>query len=156
MRKGNHTNPKLQNFFNKYRTFSFEVLTYAPYSELPELEAFYIDLFSNCNFAPAGTAPFLGRKHTKETKEKLRLSSTGRKYGTPSLEVRNLIRKAHLGKPKNKTIHSFKHCTGEEFTGTCRDFLNKYFPASEGICPPKIYAVANKTRNSSKGWRLND
>ena len=82
--KGNHHSIKLQRSYNKYgeNNFIFEVIEECQKESLIIREQFYIDLFDSYkngyNSVPRAGSN-LGMKHSNETKEKLRQSSTGNK-----------------------------------------------------------------------------
>lgn len=80
MLKGNrHDNPKLQNYVNKHGidTLTFKVLELCPKENLLEREQYFIDtlnpFFNVLRIAGStyGLRPWLGKKHSEETKEKI-------------------------------------------------------------------------------------
>lgn len=78
-----HDNERLQNYCNKYGTdsLSFKVLEYCDRDRLIEREQFYIDtlnpFFNIARTAGAtyGLKPWLNKKHTEETKAKIKAAS---------------------------------------------------------------------------------
>lgn len=118
LRRNNHNNSKLQRAWNKYgeQAFIFEVLELVLFPEmLIDREQYWFDKlkpFGNKGFniaLEAGHRVRLGRKHTPEAIEKMRLTHIGNKYNLGrerSLETREKLRQANLGKPspmKGKT-----------------------------------------------------
>lgn len=131
MRNGRHPNPKLQNFYNKHGLgcLEFSVLEFCEKEGLIDKEQFYLDSVkpqfnirkkagSNLGvkmseesnrkrreayFRKRWKPPsFKGRKHSRETKEKLRKAFLGTKL---TQETKDKIRKALIGKPRPYARH---------------------------------------------------
>lgn len=113
-----HFNCHLQAAWNKYgeENFKFEVLQFCENVDLIKNEQNQIDWYKpEYNILKIAGSP-LGRKHSKETINKMKLSQLGEKhhaFGKPaknkgvkvSLETREKLRKSHIGKPAwNKGI----------------------------------------------------
>jgi len=81
LNKNRHDNKRLQNYFNKYGGLSFRTLELCPVDSLIKREQHYIDtlnpFFNICRKAGAtyGQKPWQGKKHTDETKRKIRDSN---------------------------------------------------------------------------------
>lgn len=80
LRQGRHHNRYLQNAWNKYgaECFTFEVLETVMFAEyLHEREQYWLDRFKSYdpkrgfNTGDAARAPWLGRSHSEETRQKL-------------------------------------------------------------------------------------
>lgn len=118
LNKNIHCNKKLQRFVNKYgiNKLVFEIIERCDKSKLIETEQFYINTL-NCirngfNILPTAgswlnhkhskesilkqslskrgikTTGMLNKKHTEETKNKIRLKATGRKQSTQTIQKR--------------------------------------------------------------------
>ncbi len=83
LQKNMHDNCKLQNYFNKYgeESLKFIVIEYCDKENLIKREQYFIDLY-NPSFNIARTAgatyglkPWLNRKHTQETKDKIKATN---------------------------------------------------------------------------------
>lgn len=172
--KGNHENRYLQNAYNKSpECFAFEVLEECEIEQLNSLEQFYIWLFSSkssehgYNLDDGGmdgrhlseetkkkisdwlyeNAPMRGKKHTKETKE--RISASKRNI---SEETRKRMSESHMGKsgevhPRSKKV-------------VCVDTGEIYANAREAARmtnahPSAIYMVCNGERETAGGlqWK---
>lgn len=78
LNKNSHDNKRLQNYFNKHGGLKFRTLELCPVDCLIKREQFYIDtlnpFFNICRIAGAtyGQKPWLGKRHTQETKDKIR------------------------------------------------------------------------------------
>lgn len=78
-----HDNERLKNYYNKYGTdsLSFKVIEYCDRDKLIEREQFYIDtlnpFFNIARVAGAtyGLKPWLNKKHTEETKAKIKAAN---------------------------------------------------------------------------------
>lgn len=84
LRKNEHKNKFLQNAFNKYgeQNFTFEIIKFCDEKFLIKEEQKFIDIFfgKNCyNISPTASST-KGIKISQETKEKLRIANTGRKF----------------------------------------------------------------------------
>lgn len=121
-----HDNNRLQNYYNKYgpESLTFETLAVCPKDSLINVEQYYIDklepFFNICRIAGAtyGLKPWLGRKHTEETKKRIKETniSTGLKKKvlrwqkrSEKIRARMLGNKYWLGKKhKPETIANRK------------------------------------------------
>ena len=95
-----HDNINLQNDWNKYgkENFDFSVIEYCQEEELIQVEEFYIDLWKpSYNMTPhAGNS--LGYKHTEESCQKISLAMKGRKRKPYTLETRKKLSIALTGR----------------------------------------------------------
>lgn len=102
LRRGKHHCQHLQNSWNKNnpKDFTFSILFLCPTEHLIELEQHFIDTlkpeFNACR--TAGNTS--GRKHSEETKEKIRKKAIGRKFPDRSEEYRQKLSAAHKGRSK--------------------------------------------------------
>ena len=84
LRRGDHKNGHLQNSWNKYgpAAFTFAVFDYCEVEDLYPYEQVLLDLHVGkeyCyNIGTDAKAPFRGRKHTEESKQKMKDSLKGR------------------------------------------------------------------------------
>lgn len=77
--KDNHQNTHLQNFVNKYGidVLNFKILENC--ENTLEREQYYLDSIDNkFNISNSASAPMLGKKHSKEAIEKIRIRSAGK------------------------------------------------------------------------------
>ena len=95
LRRGVHKNPHLQSSWNKYgeHAFEFSVFAYCGKENLTDNEQILLDLYAgdkNCyNIALDATRPWLGRKHTEESKAKMAEARKGENnpnWGKPKSE----------------------------------------------------------------------
>lgn len=96
LNKGTHHNIKLQNHVNKYGIEDLEFVKECPVSDIEQLikmEQFFIDSMKPYfNICPTAGSP-LGRRHTKETKEKIRKAHKGRVMSDESRRKLSLAKK---------------------------------------------------------------
>lgn len=102
LRMKRHANNILQHHFNKYgiQDLKFEIVERIyNKEELVSREQFYIDLynpyFNICKVAGLVT----GKKHSEETKEKIRQANLGRKYPPVTEETRKKLSAFQLSRP---------------------------------------------------------
>lgn len=102
--KHNHSNPHLNDSFQKYgiENFSFYILSVCEEKDLDGLEKHYISIYNSNNRAYgynilSGGGGTSGRVVSEKTKAKLSIASKGRKY---SQERNKKISDAKKGKPK--------------------------------------------------------
>lgn len=101
LREGQHHNRHLQNAYNKYEEFTFEVVLYCETSELDRYEQWFLDTYQSlekcANIAKDATAPTRGLKmpHSTEHKAKLSAAKKGKKL---SAETKAKIGAASLGR----------------------------------------------------------
>ena len=106
--KCNHQNTHLQNFVNKY---GIDVLIFGILENCEdtlEREQYYLDSIRNkFNIATSASAPMLGKKHSKEAIDKIRIRSSGENnpmFGKKRpKEVLDRISKANKERVKNKS-----------------------------------------------------
>ena len=100
LREDCHDNSHLQAAWNKYGedAFDFKIMAYTDSDKAVVLEDFmlqnYFDRFEY-NIAKSATAPFLGREHSEETKQKMSEAMSGRTF---SEEHKQKMSKSHIGK----------------------------------------------------------
>ncbi len=101
-----HKNKFLQRSWNKYgeENFKFEVVAYTTNDKCLEFEQKCIDKYethkreNGYNIAKNAQAPFLGIKHSEETKKKISISNTGKNKGNKHTdEVKKRISKSISG-----------------------------------------------------------
>jgi group I intron endonuclease len=106
LKKNIHENKKLQNAFNKYgeNVFEFSIIEQVDINNLIKTEQFYINFYdcvkNGYNIAPkagntSGLTPWLGRKHSEESKFKISKSNKGK---IKSEEHRKKLSEAKKGK----------------------------------------------------------
>lgn len=98
-----HSNPILQRAWDKYgqNNFIWWLLEYQEPTKLLEREQYYLDLFrpfveekGGYNIAKSASAPFMGRKHTEESRELMSIKLKGKKR---SMETRQKISEVRRG-----------------------------------------------------------
>ena len=104
LNKNIHSNPALQNAWNKYgrESFVFEILMLCPVDQLIENEQKFIDITKYLyNMSDRADLPMLGKNHTEETKLKMSRSKKGQKPWNTGLkmsdELCEKLSKAHMG-----------------------------------------------------------
>ena len=112
LRRGDHGNGHLQNSWNKHgpAAFTFAIFDYCEIEDLYAYEQVLLDLHVGkeyCyNIGTDAKAPMRGRKHTEESKQKLKDSLKGRlgsfKGKSHSDEAKERMSKAHTGKRLSK------------------------------------------------------
>lgn len=107
LRKGTHSNPRLQNAWNKYgaSAFNFEIVAECEnYDDLDTLEnAFisgdaYFDEPVVYNIADFAKTPMRGRKHSPESIEKIRLGRNATSFDYTSPEYRETLKRAQMAR----------------------------------------------------------
>ncbi len=80
LRRGSHDSPRLQNSWNKHGegAFVFEVVEYCQSERLIEREQHYIDTLHPVFNSGCAAAGMRGRKHTDDTRLKMRIASAMR------------------------------------------------------------------------------
>ena len=98
LRLNKHHSPKLQSHYNKYHKedLEYSILMTCDKKDLIYNEQLFIDQYNPYFNINKKADSRLGMAHTKETKEKLRLVSTGRKQ---SPEAKKKQIEAQIGKP---------------------------------------------------------
>lgn len=100
LRRGKHTNGKLQNFVNKYgieNLYANQISCYDP-TKLLELEQHYIDFLNpEFNIAKVAGSPMAGMKHSLESRQKMSLSGKGRKLPPRTKEHTERVLMARAG-----------------------------------------------------------
>jgi group I intron endonuclease len=106
LQNGQHANKHLQRAWDKYggENFEFSVILLCGKDDLLSYEQYYIDSMRACEAGynicqKAGNT--LGRKHSDDTREKIRLRAIGREYGPCSEDRRRKISEAHKGKKQS-------------------------------------------------------
>jgi group I intron endonuclease len=169
LRHNKHYNKYLQRAFNKYteKAFEFKILILCDDEMLNKYEQALIDkLKPEYNISKSAIAPMRGRKHsletkrklsdihkghpnylkqhTEETKEKIRLSSLGRK---PSLETRKKLSISLLGNTNGKHTKGIKK--SKEQIENIRNKNSKFytgFISPEGIEYKNIFNLSKFCR----------
>ena len=87
---GTHPNPKMQNVYDKYQEFEMFIVEEVEVESLLEVEQVYIDdnfeIESNLNIARFAMSPMKGRRHSKESREKIASTLHGRKHSEESVK----------------------------------------------------------------------
>lgn len=102
-----HHNQYLQNSFNKYGkdSFIFEIIEYCSKKDLFKKEQYYIDtLMPEYNILKI-VGSCLGYKHSKKTKEKIRVAQLNNRNSLGTIrseEFKEKLRQANLGKKLSK------------------------------------------------------
>lgn len=107
LKRDAHYNKHLQRAWNVLGAdnFIFEIIEEAPADDLLNREQAAISKYSACNdsigynFSEDTLSPMRGKKHSKETLQKISESHIGKKHTD---ESRNKIRQAHLGRKKSE------------------------------------------------------
>lgn len=105
--RNEHSNSKLQRAFNKYgcETFTFEIIEFVLFPELLTMrEQYWLDKlepwdekgFNLVRIAGSN----LGRKHTPEAREKLRIARTGKKHSEESIQKMKEVHTGHVYGPQ--------------------------------------------------------
>jgi group I intron endonuclease len=108
LRNGRHGNPRLQNAWKKYGedAFTFSVLAVLERSEaLPTERRLLAKRFGadGCmNISPKAGAPMAGRKHTRETIERIRRASTGKTHSPETLQRMSDWQKGRTCSPEER------------------------------------------------------
>lgn len=167
LRTNKHHNSYLQRAWNKYgeSSFCFEVLELVEACSLPDRENFWLKSSKSYlpeigyNIGMVYAAAMTGRKHSSETREKLRLMKLGH---TVSSETREKLRLARTGK-KLSSNHKAKISAssgnvlywivtspeGEEIKiRGLRQFCREH-----GLNHNAMSSVANGLHHTHKGWK---
>ena len=96
LKSNKHPNSKLQNHYNKYGNgdLIFSILLSCEKEDLLKIEQYFIDSYNPWFNICKHAGNTLGRRLSKETREKLSISHLGLGH---SLEVRRRIQKSHKG-----------------------------------------------------------
>ncbi len=126
LNKNRHHSAYLQNCWNIYgeKSFSFEILELCEKINLRNLEQQYLDnIKPKLNMHPMAIGGFVtGKKHSAETKEKLRRASTGHKHTD---QQREKIRLSLLGNKRG--LGNIKTSEQKEYLKSMpRDWHGRY------------------------------
>jgi group I intron endonuclease len=89
LKKNNHCNKKLQNCYNKYNDFMFNVLEFCKKEQLIEREQYYIDtLKPNLNILKIANSS-LGYKHSLDTIKKMKIINKQISQRKEVIEIRS-------------------------------------------------------------------
>ena len=96
MRKGKDPCVKLNNAWQKYGedNFEYSVICYCIPAELNSLEMYYINMYNSCKNGyncTLGGDGITGFKHTDETREIIRQTSTGRKHTEETRALMSMV-----------------------------------------------------------------
>ena len=123
LRRNDHHSKFLQKHYNKYgvEDLSFSVMENVSESKnLLIVEQKYIDTLKPAFNASVTAGSTLGYKHTKEAKEKMSKARTGVKKMPMTIEQKEKLRQAHLGKKctaetkKKMSLSNPKHMLGKK------------------------------------------
>lgn len=107
LRLNKHTNPHLQNSYNKYGADCFYGAVEVECTSLDELDALedaflrgdaWFDEKTTYNIADFAKAPMRGKTHSKETVEKIRLGRRATSFDYQSPEYRAALSKAQVAR----------------------------------------------------------
>jgi len=107
LRGNKHTNPHLQNAYNKYGADAFYGALEVECEDLNELDALeeaflkgdaWFEEKTVYNIADFAKAPMRGKTHTEETKEKIRLGRRACSFDFQSPEYRATLSKAQMAR----------------------------------------------------------
>ncbi len=138
LKRNKHPNSKLQNAWNKYGTTAliFEVIEWCPVNQLLEREAFWLKTIGPWyNIAKTPEAPMVGRKHSEDTRAKLKAA-----WERQTPEVKAEIRTRLLRHSTDPKSEEFKRRMSERQRGV------------KLPCDPEKQRAAAKAR---KGCKLN-
>ena len=143
--------------------FSFNIIEEVEPHRLIEIEQLYLniaksnaDRYYNISYNADRPSGHAGCKHSEETKRKCGLSGKGNKWWVGrkhSKNARNKISNTLTGNKRrlDKSSYSFVNVvTGDVFIGLQSDFINKY-----GLSPSKVSVVISGKRPLHKNWKLN-
>lgn len=160
LKRNKHPNPHLQSAYNKYGENNFEyiICELVQIDKLLKIEQIYLD---ECKKNPkenyvisyCAIAPMLGRKPSEATKHKISLAKLGRKH---TLETKIKMRKPKvwinktMGKKPDNKIHTFRNTlTNEIFIGNRHEFYIKCQADKSLIC-----RFINGKRKMCRKWIL--
>lgn len=110
LRLGKHTNPRLQNSYNKYGAFNFYgelEVECDDTSDMDMIETAFLqgevwfEESTFYNIADFAKAPMRGKKHSEESKERIRLGRRASTFDYKSQEYRETLSRAQMAR-----IHS--------------------------------------------------
>ena len=129
-----HSNPVFQSAWNKYgqENFVWWILDYCEKENYISKEQNFLDIYrpfadekNGFNIAKNSTAPFLGRKHSKESKILMSKASKGKKT---SQETKDKLSKSRIGKKASpETILKMKAFIKKPTSQETREKLSKSF-----------------------------
>lgn len=172
LRNNNHTNLHLQNAWNKYGEdkFKFTVIEHCIEKDLFDRESIYLKeceknpkITYNIVFIPGGGGFFKGRKHTEDTKHKMREQRRGKNhplYGKHHTDktkeiLSNIFREKFTGSGNpnfDSTIYNFMNSkTGENISSSRYDFYSKY-----NLDPSNVNKLIKGKINKLSGWVINN
>jgi len=148
LRRNVHHNKHLQNSYNLYgkNAFIFHIIEWVPEYRVREIEQLYIDsLNPHYNVSKSASAPMDGRKHTKESREKM--SKWKRPKGPDNYmygkkwtaELREKILKKRIGSKRSNE-------TKKKMSETSKK-LNRYKDLIPAIEKSKEPIIDNKGNN---------
>ena len=156
LRHNTHTNPVLQNFFNKYgeNSFIFEPLLYCEKKYLVEYEQWFINNINPFFNVNKNASSRLGTKHSNESKEKMRTSALGRKHSKETIKKIS-YNSSHITEETRKKLKQRKNFLGHSHTEQAKKKMSEahmgQFPWNKGI--PMMEAVKQKLREFKTGKR---
>ena len=157
LKKGKHTNPKMQAVWEKYQDFSFKVMIECDIDQLNHLEQSALDIhygYDDCmNIAKDAQASRRGMTHSEESKRKMSEAQKGKRKGKEntfygkhhSEDTKRKISEAN----QDKTLRTFIHEEHGQITCTRHELYTKYNLHKS----PVSRLILGKLK-SHKGWRL--
>jgi len=152
----------LYKAINKYgvNNFKFEVVCECSIEELNDLEVKYINLYNsyknngyNMTLGGGGVRglkPWLGRKHTQETKNKIRESRMGKKFSNETIEKLRIINKGN----KRRLGKSHREETIEKLSRLNRGENNAMFGKSHSQETKEKISAAKKGKGNSRSRKI--
>jgi group I intron endonuclease len=166
LRGNRHKNRHLQFAWNKYgeSAFKFELIKEVPVEQLLDVEQSFLDTLDYSlayNLSHDAYSVMGGRKHTEETKDKLRGPNNVR-YGKPGTMLgkhltdkqRKKVSLSLVGTKRHldKNTYQFRHrITNEVFNGTRQDFYTQF-----NLKPVGVWKLLHGVKPSYKEWVLNE
>ena len=164
LNKGIHRNRYVQNSFNKYQEFKYNVLGECTESMLDKLEQEIIDIVGEdprcMNICKKVVTSNRGVKFSAITKKRMSLSQSGennpmygKKHTKESLDKISKHSKGSNHSQYNHTIYTFIHKNGKIEECTMYDLKKTYGMEKVSSNLSRMISGKNKTCN---GWRLKD
>lgn len=139
LRSNKHTNPHLQSAWNKYgeSNFKFIIVKYTDINKLISEEQIALDICkqlpsSNYNISYGATSPMLGRKHSPETRAKIKENwkhishpMIGKKHSDETKKRWSMLRKGQFVGIKNPMYGKQGANFGKTFSKETREKMSK-------------------------------
>jgi group I intron endonuclease len=169
LRHNHHRNPYLQRAWNKYGEECFQFVVLEEINDLDELiprEQYWLDFYRErgevYNMGKVAHSPYLGRKHTEETRQRIRDSLLGKKHteGTKR-RMREAWANIHIDRSGSKNPFYGKKHTDKARQGMAESKAG-YYPSfrnrNTGEIIPLGYNLRSlcreKSLEQSSMWRI--